>query len=1012
LDSHRIQEQPFQDRAEVHRSEGVLLDGIPSQCTRTETNQALLTEILKILNRGGDLQPIVAETLQLIRTVAEFDAVGLRLRKEDDCPYFEHNGFSEAFLQEENFLCKRGGDGRVVRNADGVPILECTCGLVLCGRTDPSMPCFTKGGSFWTNRSSDLLALSPEQDPRTSPRNRCIHDGYQSVGLFPVRAGTAIVGLLQLNDRRVGRFSPELISFYETLAQNLGLAFQRAAAEDALRQSRADLERAQEVGQIGSWRLDVRRNILTWSDETYRIFGIPLKAPLTYESFLGAVHPDDRQYVDTQWIAAMAGAPYSIEHRIIVGGQIKWVREKAYLEFDEAKDLLGGFGIVQDITERKSAEDGLCESEERFRLFMDNSPTIAWIKDEHGQRVYINKTLEERFGVRLEEWRGKTDDELWPASMADKFRKSDLEVLAAGRTIRFTDEIIDPNGRRSYWDKSKFPFSDSAGHRFVAGVGLEITERKQAEDALQESEERFRNIADNSPVMIWVTRPDGYCTYLNRVWCEFTGQSPEEGLGFGWLDAVHPDDAKAVRDDFFSTTHACTAFRTEYRLRRGDGQYRWCIDSAAPRFGLRDEFLGYVGSVIDITERKQAEEELRRVNENLENTISERTAKLAATNKELEEKAEQLRLLAGELTMTEQRERKHLSKVLHDGLQQYLVAAKLQLGGLLGPSLDLTTQNIAADVENLLGEALEVSRSLAVDLSPPILHDAGLVVALEWLSRWMLEKHQFTVELVSHVDAPVLTEDVKLLLFESVRELLLNAVKHAEADSATVDLKQNECQLQIAVSDNGKGFDPKTIPPMGTSSGGFGLFSIRERIALIGGRFNIDSSPGKGTQVTLTAPLVIDVMPISKDLHQRTYGKTEILSQPDGKVRILLTDDHAIMREGLARLLGQEGDFEVIGQASNGQEAVEMATALHPHLILMDISMPKMNGIDATRIIHQQHPFIRIIGLSLYADEERAREMLDAGAVAYLTKSDPAAELKAVIRASMGEENFKKRHSP
>jgi hypothetical protein len=120
LDSHRIQEQPFQDRAEVHRSEGVLLDGIPSQCTRTETNQALLTEILKILNRGGDLQPIVAETLQLIRTVAEFDAVGLRLRKEDDCPYFEHNGFSEAFLQEENFLCKRGGDGRLVRNADGV----------------------------------------------------------------------------------------------------------------------------------------------------------------------------------------------------------------------------------------------------------------------------------------------------------------------------------------------------------------------------------------------------------------------------------------------------------------------------------------------------------------------------------------------------------------------------------------------------------------------------------------------------------------------------------------------------------------------------------------------------------------------------------------------------------------------------------------------------------------------------------------------------------------------------
>ena len=251
---------------------------------------------------------------------------------------------------------------------------------------------------------------------------------------------------------------------------------------------------------------------------------------------------------------------------------------------------------------------------------------------------------------------------------------------------------------------------------------------------------------------------------------------------------------------------------------------------------MGDEFLGYVGSVIDITERKQAEEELRRLNENLENTIRERTAKLAATNKELEEKAEQLRLLAGELTMTEQRERKHLSKVLHDGLQQYLVAAKLQLGGLLGPSLDLTTQKIATDVENLLGEALEVSRSLAVDLSPPILHDAGLVVALEWLSRWVSEKHDFKVELVSHVDAPVLTEDVKVLLFESVREFLLNAVKHAETDSAKIELKQDECQLQVSVSDNGKGFDPTTIPPMSASSSGFGLFSIQERIALDRGK--------------------------------------------------------------------------------------------------------------------------------------------------------------------------------
>ena len=117
----------------------------------------------------------------------------------------------------------------------------------------------------------------------------------------------------------------------------------RKQAEEELRKSRIDMDRAQEVGQIGSWRLDIRRNVLTWSDENHRIFGVTKGTPLTYEAFLAIIHPDDRQYVDTQWNAGLAGEPYDIEHRIVVNGQVKWVREKAYLEFDDAGALLGGF---------------------------------------------------------------------------------------------------------------------------------------------------------------------------------------------------------------------------------------------------------------------------------------------------------------------------------------------------------------------------------------------------------------------------------------------------------------------------------------------------------------------------------------------------------------------------------------------------------------------------------------------------------------------------------------------
>jgi PAS domain S-box-containing protein len=145
---------------------------------------------------------------------------------------------------------------------------------------------------------------------------------------------------------------------------------ERVLAKKALQESRADLNRAQVVGQIGSWRLNVTRNVLTWSDETYRIFGVPKGTPLIYETFLGIVHPEDREYVGMMWEAGLRGDPYDIEHRIVADGQVKWVREKAYLEFNDANELLGGFGIAQDITSRKQAELALEEADRRKDEFL------------------------------------------------------------------------------------------------------------------------------------------------------------------------------------------------------------------------------------------------------------------------------------------------------------------------------------------------------------------------------------------------------------------------------------------------------------------------------------------------------------------------------------------------------------------------------------------------------------------------------------------------------------------
>jgi PAS domain S-box-containing protein len=244
-------------------------------------------------------------------------------------------------------------------------------------------------------------------------------------------------------------------------------------------------------------------------------------------------------------------------------------------------------------------------------------------------------------------------------------------------------------------------------------------------------------------------------------------------------------------------------------------------------------------NIRDITERKRAEEELRRAKDELEQRVRART--------------EQLRALAGELTLTEQRERKRLAKILHDHIQQLLVAAKFGVAVLSRDERD-TVKQAAREIGALIDESIAASRSLTAELSPPVLHEGGLNAGLEWLARRMTEKQHLHIDLDMDTIEP-LTEATNILLFESVRELLLNAVKHSQTQFARVRLRFAGGLLQLVVSDEGIGFDPKTLPPAGESGGGFGLFSITERLQLIGGRVEIDSSPGKGSRFVLTVPI-------------------------------------------------------------------------------------------------------------------------------------------------------------
>ena len=280
-------------------------------------------------------------------------------------------------------------------------------------------------------------------------------------------------------------------------------------------------------------------------------------------------------------------------------------------------------------------------------------------------------------------------------------------------------------------------------------------------------------------------------------------------------------------------------------------------------------------------------------------------------------------------------------------------------------------------------------------------------IALERLVRWMADKHGLAVALSVEPDASAGAGDVRVLLYEAVRELLFNVVKHAGVQTASVTLRRGPGdQVQIVVADNGVGFDPATVTSAGAGGGGFGLFSIRERLKLVGGRLEVESAPGQGSRFTLTVALGVPPgagssvaaaapAPVAAPASQGpspTHGAT---------IRVLVVDDHPVVRRTLARMLGSEPDIQIVGEAANGVRAIELTLQLRPDVVLLDVSMPGMDGIEVTRRIQAENPGVQVIGLSMYEEAEKAQAMREAGAVAYLDKTSPADVVIAAIRASL-----------
>ncbi|MDI3463798.1 MAG: hypothetical protein OJF50_002619 [Nitrospira sp.] len=435
---------------------------------------------------------------------------------------------------------------------------------------------------------------------------------------------------------------------------------------------------------------------------------------------------------------------------------------------------------------------------------------------------------------------------------------------------------------------------------------------------------------------------------------------------------------------------------------RKDGTLLDISLSVSPLPDARGRIVGTSQVARDITDRVRTEEAMRRWNEELEARVGERTAELVASQ-------DRLRDLATDLNLAEQHERKRLAVELHDHLQQILVLGRLKLGmGKRAKSLSVCAE-VIKETDEVLSDALKYTRTLVAELSPSVLRDHGLAAGLKWVGEYM-KRYNLTVTVTVPEEEPKLPEDLTVLLFQSVRELLINSSKYAGTGQAAVTLEQRDDQVLIEVSDQGVGFDLAAVEGASReSSSKFGLFSIRERMKSLGGSFDFESAQGQGTKAILSVPLVDRGIGRARDeaslpswLEKRRSSEVTTgrdMPKPD-VVQVLLVDDHTMLRQGLRTMLERYEDVEIVGEAGDGQEAVQAVDQLRPRVVVMDINMPTMNGTEATAQIKARHPETIVIGLSVNADGKNQEAMMKVGANLVLSKEAAIDQLHETIRAA------------
>ncbi|MHC4158468.1 MAG: PAS domain S-box protein, partial [Planctomycetota bacterium] len=775
----------------------------------TEQRQLLAGQILECLNQEVAGLEVIRHVLTLIKDSTGFAAVGIRLHKGDDFPYFEAKGFSEEFVRDENYLCVHDKDGKQVYDSQGKPALECMCGSVLSGQTIPTFPFFTEGGSFWTNSTTELLTSTLPADLKSSVRGRCNKAGYESVALIPLRSQEQIIGLLQLNDTKPGRFTPEMIRSFEEIGSSIGIALARIRAEE-------------EIENLAKFPSENPNQVLRIAKDGTLLYANDAAGSLLAEwgCDVGRVVPEKWRKMVSEVFASNTGKKVEIEHADrIFSFMFAPVAKAGYVNI---------YG--RDITERKEAEEALWKAEVKYETLTESSLTGIFIQ-QNERYVFVNNRFAEIHGYKVEELLGKEYSSLIHPDERELVAQN-ISKRLEGKEVpqRYEMRRLKKNGD-TIWCVMMARCIEYMGRPTIMGNIIDITERKQAEEQI----ENLAKFPSENPNPVLRIAKDGTVLYANssgaellKDWgCEGSACVPEHWHQYVLriLKSGLSEELETVccKDRIFSLIIAPV------------------VDA------------GYVNMYgIDVTERKRAEEDLRKYRQHLEELVQDRTGELTEANKQLLQEIEQRKQLEKAILDVSEREQRRIGRELHDSIGQQFTGIAFMTKVLEQKLASKLPEEAAGvkEIAKLVNQAMDQTRGLAKGLHPVDLDAGSLVSVLQEFA--LTTENLFGIRCAFKCDKPVPIDDAEVAvhLYRITQEAVTNAIKHGRTKNIHIGLTYGKKESVLTVKNDGVNF-PREFEKRGT---GMGLQIMDHRADIIGGSLNIHSGPKDGTIVTCAFP--------------------------------------------------------------------------------------------------------------------------------------------------------------